>query len=51
MFIFISYKLAFSQCFFLFSEINSFFSEIGNNVMRPLGRKKTHVLFGNVGKT
>ena len=33
---------------FLSSEIDCFFSEIGNTLMRTQGRKKTHVFFGNV---
>ena len=33
--------------FFLFTKIKWFFSKIGNNSMRALGRKKTHVFFGN----
>ena len=33
--------------FFLSPEINWFFSEIGNNPMRALARKKTHAFFGN----
>ena len=36
-------KLFFFVMFFLSPEINWFFSEIGNNPMRALGRKKTHV--------
>ena len=39
--------LFFFGMFFLSPEIDWFFSEIGNNLMRALGRKKTHVFFGN----
>ena len=37
-------KMFFFGMFFLSLE---FFSEIGNNLMRALGRKKTHVFFYN----
>ena len=40
-------NLFFSKCFFLSPEIDYLFSKIGNNLMRALGRKKTHVFFGN----
>ena len=33
--------------FFLSPEINWIFLEIGNNPMRALGRKKTHVYFSS----
>ena len=33
-------KHVFFSVFFLYPEINCFFSEIGNNPMRALGRKK-----------
>ena len=40
-FFFISWnKLVFFEMFFLFPEINWFFSQIYNNLMRTLGRKK-----------
>ena len=33
--------------FFFYPEIDCFFSEIGNTLMRVLARKKTHVFFGS----
>ena len=40
-------NLFFFGIFFLSPEIDCFFSEIGNNQMRALGRKKTCSFLGN----
>ena len=36
----------FSECFFYLPKLTVFL-KIGNNLMRALGRKETHVFFGN----
>ena len=46
-FLFPEMNLFFFGIFFLSTKIKCFFSKIGNNSMRALGRKKTCFFFGN----